>query len=108
MSFNCVDTLGQAFTTVIDIVTFNSLQLLNRPLHYISLLAAEVCNVVLKYVELVRCCGLTLLLDDSTHAVLTHTRVEDIGHFEECLVRRVTNQLPVELRLQFTFQEVEL
>lgn len=34
--------------------------------------------------------------------------MQDVGHFEQCLVGRVLHQLPVELGLQLAFEEVEL
>lgn len=95
-------------TFIVDFLCFNTLQFLNGSLHNISLLAAEMTNLVVKYFELVRCCGLTILLDDCTHAVVSHSGVQYVSHFKESFVRGVLDQYTVELRLQTTFKEVEI
>jgi hypothetical protein len=77
-------------------------------LHNISLLAAEMTNLVVEYFELVRCCGLAILLDDCTHAVISNPGVQYVSHFKESFVRGVLDQYTVELRLQPTFKEVEI
>jgi len=60
---------------VTDIVNFNALQFFDGPLHDVGFLAAEVCHLVLEDAELMWCCGITLLLDEGAHAVVSYSGV---------------------------------